>query len=203
MFTDVYKTIQNFGESTFRDRSSRFVGLAFPLNSEKEVRLRLESIRKKYFDATHHCYAFRLLPDMSVFRASDDGEPSGSAGRPILGQIQSTGITNVLIVVVRYYGGTKLGVPGLINAYRTAAAAAVQAAGICEKTIQEVYEVEFPYEAMNDVMKALRNDEVKQREQQFDTRCRLVFQVRKSLADGICSRLSKLEMTSVKYLKTC
>ncbi len=121
LFSDEYKTIEGLAQGQFRDKGSRFLAFAIPVNNEKEVKTQLESLRKQYYDATHHCYAWMLGFDKSAYRVNDDGEPSGTAGRPIYGQILSHDLTNILIVVIRYYGGTKLGVPGLINAYKMAA----------------------------------------------------------------------------------
>jgi len=147
---DSYLTLAAPAEASLRERSSRFLAYAYPVCSEEEIRERLDALRKRYYDATHHCYAWRLGPRGGRFRSNDDGEPSGTAGRPILGQMLSHGITECLIVVVRYFGGTKLGVPGLIAAYKEAAAAVIAAAGITERTVDRTFRVQFPYEAMND-----------------------------------------------------
>jgi len=176
--------------------------MAIPVNNEQEMKQELEKIRKKYFDATHHCYAFRLGSDKTVFRFNDDGEPSGTAGRPIFGQIQSKDVTNVLVVVVRYYGGTKLGVPGLINAYKTAAKEAIESNRIVEKTVNDVYEVLFTYEQMNDVMRILKDDSVTQLAQTFDNDCRIEFSVRKLLAGKIYEKLALIKDVNVTYLRT-
>lgn len=202
LFEDTYLTITSASESVFRDRASRFIGLAMPVSSEQEMKQKLDKIRKKYFDATHHCYAFRLGFDKSVFRSSDDGEPSGTAGRPILGQIQSKDLTNVLVVVVRYYGGTKLGVSGLINAYKTAAKDALENNTIIEKTVNDVYEVLFTYEQMNEVMRVLKDESVTQLSQSFDLNCRIEFCVRKLLAGKIYEKLSLVKGVNVAYLRT-
>jgi len=202
LFEDTYFTIETTSESVFRDRSSRFIGLVVPVSTEQEMKQELEKIRKKYFDATHHCYAFRLGFDKSVFRSSDAGEPSGTAGRPIFGQIQSKDLTNVLVVVVRYYGGTKLGVPGLINAYKTAAKEAIENNKIVEKTVNDVYEVFFTYEHMNEVMRVLKDDSVTQLAQTFDNDCRIEFSVRKLLAGKIYEKLSSLKGVTVNFLRT-
>jgi len=202
LFDDTYLTIETTSESIFRDRASKFIGMAIPVNNEQEMKQELEKIRKKYFDATHHCYAFRLGSDKTVFRFNDDGEPSGTAGRPIFGQIQSKDVTNVLVVVVRYYGGTKLGVPGLINAYKTAAKEAIESNRIVEKTVNDVYEVLFTYEQMNDVMRILKDDSVTQLAQTFDNDCRIEFSVRKLLAGKIYEKLALIKDVNVTYLRT-
>jgi len=202
LFTDTYLTVAKTSESIFRDRASKFIGIAVPVSSEAEMKLALDGIRKKYFDATHHCYAFRLGADKTIFRSNDDGEPSGSAGRPILGQIQSKDLTNVLVVVVRYYGGTKLGVPGLINAYKTAAREAIEANSIVEKTVQDVYEVFFSYAQMNDVMRVLKDEHVSQLSHQFDTDCIIRFSVRQQHANRIADMLGKMKDIKVKFVET-
>jgi uncharacterized YigZ family protein len=202
LFTDTYYSILAPSESVFRDRSSRFISIAMPVSSEQEIKQAMDAIKKKYFDATHHCYAFRLGADKSIFRSNDDGEPSGTAGRPILGQIQSKDLTNVLVVVVRYYGGTKLGVPGLINAYKTAAKDALAAAKIVEKTVQDVYDAEFDYLQMNDVMRVLKDEHVKQLSQNFDTHCSIRFSVRQQHSARIADLLSKIKEVKVKFKET-
>lgn len=152
---DAYKTISANSEGLFRDRGSKFIAYAFPLVSEAEVSACLEQLRREHPKARHHCFAWRLGLDMDLYRANDDGEPSGTAGRPILGQIDKLDLTNVLVVVVRYFGGTLLGTSGLIQAYRTAAAEALAAATILERTVRSVYEVCFEYGRMGDVMSAI------------------------------------------------
>jgi uncharacterized YigZ family protein len=202
LFTDTYLTIQTTSEAIFRDRASKFIGIAVPVNTEAEMKQALDDIRKKYFDATHHCYAFRLGADKTVFRSNDDGEPSGTAGRPILGQIQSKDLTNLLVVVVRYYGGTKLGVPGLINAYKTAAKEALEANSLVEKTVQDIYEVFFPYTQMNDVMRILKDEYLTQLSHQFDTDCIIKFSVRQQHSPHIADLLSNLKDVKVNFITT-
>ncbi len=202
LFEDIYYTIASTSESVFRDRGSRFIGLAVPVSNEQEMKLELEKIKKKYFDATHHCYAFRLGYDKTVFRFNDDGEPSGTAGRPIFGQIQSKDLTNLLVVVVRYYGGTKLGVSGLINAYKTAAKEALEGNTIIEKTVNDVYVVLFTYEQMNDVMRILKDEHIKQLSQNFDLNCKIEFSVRKLYAGKIYEKLSLIKGVVVFFIRT-
>ena len=146
---DSYLTIAAPAEAASRERSSKFLAYAYPVQQEEQIREILDGLRKKYYDATHHCYAWRLGPGGAAFRANDDGEPSGTAGKPILGQLLSNNLTDCLIVVVRYFGGTKLGVPGLIAAYRESAAEAIAAAEIVELTVDRTVRVDFPYVAMN------------------------------------------------------
>jgi uncharacterized YigZ family protein len=202
LFSDTYLTVQKTSEGIFRDRASKFIGIVIPVTTEAEMKQALDGIRKKYFDATHHCYAFRLGADKTMFRSNDDGEPSGTAGRPILGQIQSKDLTNVLVVVVRYYGGTKLGVPGLINAYKTAAKEALEANTIIEKTVQDVYEVFFNYEHMNDVMRVLKDEHVTQLSHEFDTNCNIKFSVRQQHSGRIADILAKLKDVTVNFILT-
>lgn len=202
LFEDTYFTISKQGTGTFRDRSSKFIGLIYYVKTEEEIKDILAQLKKDYYDATHHCYAYRLGFDKLKYRVNDDGEPSGSAGKPIFGQIQSKDLTDVLIVVVRYFGGTLLGVGGLINAYRTTAANAIADTQIIEKTVQEIYELSFAYVVMNDVMKVLKNDYIKQLSQQFDLDCKLVFSVRKNNADSMLERFKKIESCEIKYIRT-
>lgn len=202
LFTDTYKTITNRSLGTFRDRASKFIGIAVPVINEDEVKEHLAIIKKEYFDATHHCYAYQLGFDKSAYRINDDGEPSGTAGRPIFGQIQSKDLTNILIVVIRYYGGTKLGVSGLINAYKTAAKEALESANIIEKTIKDVYELGFAYDKMNDVMKVLKDENVEQHFHHFELDCKIVFSVRKSESDKIYETFSKMKDTTLKFVRT-
>jgi uncharacterized YigZ family protein len=154
-----YKTIQQPTTGDFRDRGSKFFAFAFPIADVQDVKTHLQALKKEHPKAVHHCYAYRVGTDALQFRANDDGEPSGSAGRPILGQIDSAGLTNVLVVVVRYFGGTLLGVPGLINAYKTATTDALQKAAVIEKWIEDVVHVSFDYPVMGEVMYLLRQSE--------------------------------------------
>lgn len=154
-----YKTITGTTYAEFKDRGSKFHGYAFPIRTTDDVKLHLQGLKKEHPKAVHHCYAYRIGTDGLQFRANDDGEPSGSAGRPILGQIDSAGLTNVLVVVVRYFGGTLLGVPGLINAYKTAAADSLAAAVVTEKNIEYKVTLEYDYSLMNEVMQVLKQSE--------------------------------------------
>jgi uncharacterized YigZ family protein len=190
---DEYKTIAAPAEAALRERSSRFLAFAWPVGSEEEIRERLESLRKRYYDATHHCYAWRLGPRGEAWRANDDGEPSGTAGRPILGQMLSAEVTDCMIVVVRYFGGTKLGVPGLISAYKEAAAEVLQAAEIVLRTVDAQVEISFPYEAMNDVMRVVKEMEPRIESQTFDNLCTMNLSVRHGRADELTGRLGKVE----------
>jgi len=156
MTPDYYFTIEKPSVAEFKDRGSRFVAYAFPINSIEEFKVRLAEEKKEHGKASHHCFAYRIGLDGNTHRVSDDGEPSGSAGRPILGQIDSKQVTNVLIVVVRYFGGTLLGVPGLINAYKTAATLALQVTPLVQKPVLEIYRLQFDYTQMNEVMMVVK-----------------------------------------------
>lgn len=201
LFDDTYRTIAERSEGIFRDRGSKFIAIALPVSSEEEVKSKLEEIRAEYHDARHHCFAYQLGPDRSAFRFSDDGEPSGTAGRPILGQINSNGLTNVLVVVVRYFGGTKLGVRGLIDAYKSSTSEAFAASQIVERTVDEVYSVKFDYPAMNKVMLVMKDSELKVISQEFNMQCKIDFMVRKSRADETLSRLSQINGVDVSFLR--
>jgi uncharacterized YigZ family protein len=202
LFDDSYKTIESASEGIFRDKGSKFIGYAYPIRSEIEVKPIIIKLRTEHAKANHFCYAYRLTPDRSVFRVNDDGEPSGTAGRPILNCLLSEDITNILIVVVRYFGGTLLGVPGLINAYKTASIEAIKAASVVSKTVNDVYEAHFDYLQMNDVMKLSKEENLQIIGQQFDTNCILKFEVRKAQLNQVLSKFDKIEGVKLKYLQT-
>jgi len=202
LFEDIYKTIKTQSTGIFKDRGSKFIALAIPIISENETKEKLEVIRKKYYDATHHCYAYQLGFDKSAYRINDDGEPSGTAGKPIFGQILSNDLTNILIVVIRYYGGTKLGVPGLINAYKTSAAIALENSEIITKIIKEIYEIEYDYLAMNNVMKIIKEEKLEQLENVFDLKCKIVFSVRKNNSKKVYKSLKNINGLSIRYIHT-
>jgi len=202
LFDDSYKTIENASEGIFRDKGSKFIAYAYPIRSEEEVKPIIMSLRAANAKANHFCYAYRLTPNRSVFRVNDDGEPSGTAGRPILNCLLSEDITNVLIVVVRYFGGTLLGVPGLINAYKNASIEAIKAAKIISKTVNDVYEVHFEYLQINDVMKLSKEENLQILAQQFDTNCILKFEVRKAQLNQVLSKFNKIDGVKLKYLHT-
>ena len=193
MENDVYRTIEADAEALFKEKSSKFLCFAYPVTTEEQIRERLEVLYKKYYDATHHCYAWRLGPRGESFLANDDGEPSSTAGKPILGQLLSHEITDCLIVVVRYFGGTKLGVSGLIEAYKTSAAEVIAAAKVVERTVDERIEVRFSYMAMNEVMKVVKDLQPKIVEQCFDNLCTMTLTIRQSLSEQLLTRLSKVE----------
>ncbi len=194
---DTYKTIEKPSEGLFKDKGSKFISFAFTVNSEDEIREIVQSIKKEHHSARHHCYAWRLGAEKLLFRANDDGEPSSTAGKPILGQIQSFDLTNILIVVVRYFGGTLLGVSGLINAYRNAALDAIIRAEIVEKLVEKWLLVEFDYGAMNEVMKIFKDEKLPQEDPQFDLRCSIKTHIRLSELDRIEQAFSKIEGITV------
>jgi uncharacterized YigZ family protein len=202
LFDDSYKTIENTAEGIFRDKGSKFLAFAYPIRSEIEVKPIIVELRAKHGKANHFCYAYRLTPDRSMFRVNDDGEPSGTAGRPILNCLLSEDITNVLMVVVRYFGGTLLGVTGLINAYKQASLEAIKEAKIISKTVNDVYEVNFDYLQMNDVMKLIKDEDLQILSQQFDIHCAIKFEVRKSHLNQVLGRFDKIEGVKLKYLET-
>lgn len=191
MAEDSYLTIEAPAEAASRERSSKFLAHAFPVQDEAAIRGILDGLRKRYYDATHHCYAWRLGPDGANFRANDDGEPSGTAGKPILGQLLSRDLTDCLVVVVRYFGGTTLGVPGLIAAYREAAAEALAAARIVERMVDRIVRVDFPYVAMNDIMRVVKEEQPRILSQTFDNLCTLRLAIRESRAEGLIAKLEK------------
>lgn len=189
MPTDTYQTIAAPSTGEFRDRGSKFLAYAYSVYEEATIDQHLEEIKKLHPKARHHCYAWRLGLDGNQYRANDDGEPSGTAGRPILGQIDSFELTNVLVIVVRYFGGTKLGVSGLINAYKVSAAAALQAAQIEERQLENVYTLTFGYERMSDVMNAVKQYNVEIIEQEFTDRGFLLLAIRQSEAEATLERM--------------
>ena len=198
---DSYKTIRGTGEGLFKDKGSRFISYSFHVGSEDEIKEHLAALRKKYYDATHHCYAWRLGPRGETFRSNDDGEPSGSAGKPILGQLLSREITDILVVVIRYFGGTLLGVPGLINAYREATVDVLENSEVVTMTEEAYYEVIFPYLAMNDVMRIVKSDQPRVVEQVFDNVCRMVLAVPRSEEAALAGKLDKIDGAQVEFIE--
>ena len=200
MFEDTYKTIAKPAEGSYSEKRSKFLAYAFPVQNEQEVKQRLAEIQKKHWDARHHCYAYILGPHKDAYRLNDNGEPSGTAGRPIYGQLLSKDLTNTLVIVVRYFGGIKLGVSGLQNAYKVAAKEALDAAVIEERTIQEQYRVVFEYVKMNDVMQILKDPEIQVLDRQSYLRCTYTISVRQRDADRVTNALRKVPMTEVTAL---
>jgi uncharacterized YigZ family protein len=199
---DKYKTIKALSQGIFKEKRSRFVALAHPVSGQHEVKVILEKIRKEHHDARHHCFAYVIGQEKLIWRANDDGEPSGTAGKPILGQIYAFELTNILIVVSRYFGGTLLGASGLINAYRSAAFLAIENAEIIERTVMEFHEIIFPYERMNDVMKILKEENIEQSNQNFDLECRIRISFGINDREKVLSRLSRLEGLKELFIGT-
>jgi uncharacterized YigZ family protein len=195
---DTYKTIRQPSEGLFKDKGSRFIAKAYPVESVEEVKGILASLRKEYHDARHHCYAYRIGPGDAVYRANDDGEPANTAGKPILGQIRSHGLTNILIVVIRYFGGILLGVGGLINAYRSAAGESLGQAVIIEKTFNRLISIQFPYVAMNEVMRIIRDSKAEIAGQEFTGRCTMQVQVRAGAASGLINQLNRVDQVEAQ-----
>lgn len=199
LFDDEYKTISSVSEGTFRDRGSKFIGYAFPVRSDAEVKDIVASLRNDHSKARHFCWALRIGPDRSVFRINDDGEPAGTAGRPILNSLLSRDLTNILLVVVRYFGGTLLGVPGLINAYKTAAAEALAGAHIVKKTICDRYLITFGYIQMNEVMKLIKAVGIEILSQQFDTDCVMEIDVPLKEVNMLIPKLEKIDGVKASF----
>ena len=199
LFDDTYRTIKKPSEGLFRDRGSKFLGYAFPLSAESGLKEILTRIKAAHPKANHYCWALRLGTDRSVFRINDDGEPAGTAGRPILNTLLSRNLTNIAVVVVRYFGGTLLGVPGLINAYRTASEEALNRATVIEKTVNDVYTARFNYLHMNDVMRIIKEDDLSIINQSFDNSCSVQIAIRKIQVNRTLLKFSKLPEVIIKY----
>lgn len=190
---DTYKTIAAPAEAVYTEKRSKFLAFALPVRTVAEVKEQLERFQKEYYDARHVCYAYMLGAQRTEFRANDNGEPSGTAGKPILGQINSNELTDVLVVVVRYFGGIKLGTSGLIVAYKAAAAGALAEADIVERTVDEEVEVKFEYPFMNDVMRIVKEDEPEIVRQEYDMDCIVRLRIRQSMMPKLKARLEKVE----------
>jgi uncharacterized YigZ family protein len=202
MESDTYKTILSSSQGIYKEKGSRFVSYAFPVSELKEIKPIIDKIRKENHEARHHGFAYMIGFERTNYRISDDGEPSGTAGKPILGQINSFGLTNILIIVSRYFGGTLLGVSGLINAYRSAAASAINNAELAEMSLMDYYEIVYQYASMNDVMKILKEENIGQSEQIFDLECRIRINFRVSLREKIITRLSHIAGLKSTYIET-
>jgi uncharacterized YigZ family protein len=202
MTSDIYKTIRASSRGIYKDKGSRFISFAFPVSDPEQVKPIIDKIRKEHHDARHHCFAYMIGQERLIWRTNDDGEPSGTAGKPILGQINSNGLTNILIVVSRYFGGTLLGVSGLINAYKLSAASAIENADIIEQMLHDIYEITYSYENMNDVMKILKEEGISQSGQQFGLECRIIISFRASSGENVLKRLSRIEGLKHRYIET-
>ncbi len=189
---DTYKTVERPAEGYITEKKSKFLSFIFPVKSAEEVKEIVDVHRKKYYDARHACWAYMLGWEREEYRVNDDGEPSGTAGKPILGQINSAELTDVLILVVRYFGGTLLGTGGLIKAYKEAAADAITNAAVVEKTVDDVIEIHFDYILLNDVMRVLKQFETVQWTQDFRETCRMTLQIRRSLSIKLKEMLSAI-----------
>ncbi len=199
---DTYKSIIEASEEViFKDRNSKFYGYAFPIKSEDEVKNIIEDLKKKHHQGRHWCYAWQLGKEEHQFRVNDDGEPSNSAGMPIYGQIQSFDVTNILVVVVRYFGGVKLGVGGLINAYKTAAQMALENSSILKRTIDDVYLLKFDYPEMNVVMRIIKEHNLNVINQKLELDCQIFFSVRKKDSQNILEKFESTYMVIIKKLK--
>ena len=190
---DTYRTIRDLSEGYYTEKRSRFLSFALPVRTPDEVKNQVDAYRKKYYDARHVCWAYMLGPDRTTFRANDDGEPSSTAGKPILGQINSNNLTDILIIVVRYFGGIELGTSGLIVAYRTAAAEAIAAAHIEERTVDETITITFEYPHLNSVMRIVKEDKPDVLAQSFELTCEMTLRIRQSRMDALKSRLLKVD----------
>ena len=194
---DTYKTIIGVAEGIYTEKRSKFIAIAIPVHTVEEIKQHLDIYQKKYYDARHVCYAYMLGHERKDFRANDNGEPSGTAGKPILGQINSNGLTDILIVVVRYFGGIKLGTSGLIVAYKAAAAEAIANATIIEKTVDDEIAVAFEYPFMNDVMRIVKEEEPEILEQSYDMDCLMKLRISRSKMGKLRARLEKVETARI------
>ena len=200
MADNTYKTIKSLSQGIYKEKGSRFIAYASPVSSIEEIKPILNDYHKKFYDAKHHSYAYQLGYERLIWRANDDGEPSGTAGKPILGQINSFGLTNILIVVVRYFGGTLLGTSGLINAYKTAAYEAIINSMIIECTVNNYYRIEFDYSLMNVVMNILKDENIDQSGQNFGLNCSMEISFRLSSTENILKRFSNLEKIKLTFI---
>ncbi len=199
---DTYRTIQGISEGLYKEKGSKFIAQAFPVHDEDEIKTHLETVRKTYHGARHHCYAYQLGIEKVINRSNDDGEPSGTAGKPIFNQILSKDLTNILVIVTRYFGGKKLGASGLVNAYKTATRYALDNASFIERTIKDIYQVKFRYEDTNVIMKIIGEKNLQQLEQVFDIESKIIFSIRKSESDRIFKLISRNKKLEIRYLRT-
>jgi uncharacterized YigZ family protein len=196
-----YRTLAKPSSGYFKDRGSRFIALAYPVQNENDVKELLDKLKKEYHDARHHCYAWRIGIEPVNVRANDDGEPSNSAGRPILNQIEKYDLTNIAIVVIRYFGGTLLGVGGLINAYRTAAESAIKSGRIIRKSVRRSYSLKFEYAQMNDVMTIIKEHQLETDEQAFELSCSLIFSVDLAKEESVLLKFKLIEGCELKSME--
>ncbi|MCF8336189.1 MAG: IMPACT family protein [Bacteroidales bacterium] len=199
---DTYKTITKLSQGFFKDKGSKFYAFAYPVENEDQAKQYLDEIKKQYYDARHHCYAYAIGFERENNRMNDDGEPSGSAGKPIFGQILSYGVTNVLMVVTRYFGGVKLGIRGLINAYKYAASDALENSHIITRHLKDVYELHYDYPMMNRVMYVMKEENLEQLETRFEADCRLTFAVRKKDSQRVYARFNQLHPLKITFQRS-
>jgi uncharacterized YigZ family protein len=195
-----YQTIEKASTGVFKNKGSKFLAFAYPVKTEQEIKLLMDGIKKEYFDARHHCFAYRLGPEKKVFRVNDDREPSGTAGKPILSQILSNDLTNILIVVVRYFGGTLLGTSGLIQAYKLSSADAITNAKIVACSVFATYQVFFTYTELNMVMKYIKDYDLICENPEFDLKCTCILKIKKEIINNVLPKLSTLENVTLNYL---
>ena len=199
--SDIYRTIEKPVEGIYKEKGSKFLAFAYPTGDEASIKEQLSTLRKKYHNARHHCYAWRLEPEMTRYRVNDDGEPSGTAGKPIHGQIVSRELTDILVVVVRYFGGTKLGVSGLIQAYRRAASDALDHSKIIECKVYDSLKLEFAYEKMNQVMRIVKDKQLDIKDQSYDLDCSLILKSWKRNTKQVLDTFSKLTACKITVIE--
>ena len=199
-YTDTYKTIKAPSEGIYKEKGSKFIAYAFPVSGEQQIKEHIQKVKKEHHSARHHCFAWRLGADNQFFRLNDDGEPSGTAGRPILGQIQQNELTDILVIVVRYFGGVLLGTSGLTNAYKQAASEALSNAMKIEKIVESVININFDYLAMNDLMTLIKEYELETTESKYDLSCELKVMVRKDLIPTVMEKLEKIDNLKAKII---
>ena len=199
-YTDTYKTIGLPTEGLYKEKGSRFIAFAFPVSDEQQIKEIVTNLKKEHHSARHHCFAWRLGADLKTFRVNDDGEPSGTAGRPIFSQIQQHGLTDILVIVIRYFGGILLGTSGLTNAYKQAASDVLNNSNIIEKVVEITIGASFDYLVMNDFMTVLKEFQLEIKESHFDNRCKVSFCVRKQFHDRVLEKLGKIEHLNVQLI---
>ena len=197
-----YKTIVKSSEGLYKEKGSKFIALSFHAESEEQCKLILQDVKKEYYDARHHCYAYRVNPEDEKYRSNDDGEPSGSAGKPILNQLYSLELFNVIVIVVRYFGGTKLGVSGLINAYKSSAREALESTKIITRHLTREFELVFEYPLMNDIMRVIKEENLKILDQDFAISCVIKIVVKKNAKELVLIKLRKIRGLKIKSLKS-
>ena len=200
LFNDTYKTVEQVADGVYKDKGSKFIAYAYPIGSEADLKKIVQKLRNEHPKANHYCWAMRLSADRSVFKLNDDGEPNGTAGRPILNTLLSFDVTNIAVVVVRYFGGALLGIPGLINAYKSATIKALNAAKIVEKIICEVYELKFDYPQMNEVMGVVKDHLLQVISHRFEINCKLTLKIRKTEVNKILDKLDRIKGLKYQFL---